>query len=86
MAESSGAGLEPAWSVLGIAAPADQAGALEHLEVLRDRLQCHLERLGELVDRCLAVGQAGEDRSTGRVGKCGKRVAEWVDFHGLRVS
>ena len=33
-----GLGLEPARPVLGVAAPGDEPGALEHLQVLRDRL------------------------------------------------
>src|SRR5439155_15075274 len=59
----------------------DQPGPLEHLEVLGHRLNGDGERLGELVHRCFSVCEACEDRTTGRVGKSGKRVCELVDGH-----
>src|SRR5580704_16061038 len=52
---------EPAGPVLGVAAPRDEPRALEHLEVLRDGGEAHLERRGQLGDRSLALGEAGED-------------------------
>src|SRR4051794_942396 len=64
------------------AAPAlDEAGALEHPQVLRDRLKGHRERRGELVDRRLALDEPREDRPPGRIGERGERGAELVDGH-----
>src|SRR4051812_50054095 len=37
-------GDQPAWPALRIAPPLDEAGALEHLQVLRDCRQAHVER------------------------------------------
>ena len=54
------------------ALPADrliehQPGVLEDLEVLRDRRPADGELVGQLRDDTRAVGEAFEDRSTGRV-------------------
>ena len=62
--------------------PRDQAGALEHAEVLRDRGHAHREWRRQLGDRALARGEAGEDGSTGRIGEGGKRDAEVIGRHG----
>src|SRR5437870_2552163 len=59
----------------------DKSGPLEHLEVLGHRLNGDRERFGELVHRRLAVCEAREDRTTGRVRKSGKRLCELVDRH-----
>src|SRR5512143_1859228 len=40
--------LDPAWPHLGIAAACDQTSALEHFQMLGNRRQTHVERLGEL--------------------------------------
>src|SRR6266540_341867 len=47
---------------LPLPAPRDEPGALQHLEVLRDRRQAHLERLRQLGDGSLPRRQSGEDR------------------------
>src|SRR5579864_3202200 len=47
---------EPAWTPLSLAAARDQPSALEHLEMLGDGGQAHLEGLGELGDRGLTRG------------------------------
>src|SRR5205823_6638022 len=49
-------GLDRARPVLGSLSAHDQTRSLEDLDVLRDRRQRHLERLGELVDGCGARG------------------------------
>src|SRR3990172_915993 len=65
---AEGLGLEPAGSPLGIAAPGDQPGPLEHLEVLRDGGETHRERLRQLGDRGLAPGEARQNRAPRGVG------------------
>src|SRR4051812_25219324 len=42
------AGVETAGAPLRVASAGDQPGALEHFQVLRDRRQAHVERLGQL--------------------------------------
>ena len=62
--------LDAARAPLRVAAAGDQAGALEHLQVLRDGRLAHVERLGELVHGRLAEGQPREDRAARGVGQC----------------
>src|SRR5579862_3179825 len=50
--------LDPAGPRLRLARAGDQAGALEHLEMLRDRRETHRKGFGELHDRGLAERQA----------------------------
>jgi hypothetical protein len=66
------------WTPLRCSAPTDQPCPLEHLQVLGYRLHAHREGLGQLVDRRLAVGQAGEDRPSRGVGQGGEGRAELV--------
>ena len=73
--------MQPARPPLGVAAAGDQARALEHLEVSRDRGQAHGEWLRELRDGRLAVGEAGEDRATRRIGEGREGKAELVGKH-----
>jgi len=61
---------------LPIAAPGDQAGALEHVEVFGDRGLAHVERLGELHHRGFATGQRDEDRPSRRIGERGEYRVE----------
>ena len=75
--------LDPARPPLRLAPARDQAGALEHPQVLRDGRHAHVERLGELGDRALARGQPRQDRPAGRVGEGGKRGAELIDWHAV---
>ena len=58
----------------------DQTGALEHLQVLRDRLQAHRERLGQLVDGRLAP-PAVRGSLGGWIGERRERAAEFIDRH-----
>src|SRR5690349_14638371 len=64
----------------------DQAGALQHLEVLGHGGQGHVERLGELLDRGLARGEPREDRAAGRVGEGREGGAELVGRHRIIPS
>ena len=76
------AGVEMAGPPLRVAAAGDQAGALEHFEVLGDRRHAHVERLGERGDRRLAVvRETGEDRTPGRIGEGGEGQAEMIAVH-----
>jgi hypothetical protein len=63
---------------LRLAAADDQSGALEPLQVARDRRQAHRKGLSELVDRRLALGESGEDRPARRIGERGEREATMV--------
>src|SRR5712691_1181219 len=54
--------LEPGGPPLPLPAPRDQPRPLEHLQVLRDRRQAHLERFRQLGDGGLPRRQPREDR------------------------
>ena len=68
--------LEPARPGLPVPAPADQAGALEHPDVLRHGLQAHRIRLRQLLDRRLALAQPGHDVAPGPVAERGEHRVE----------
>src|SRR5258707_8245638 len=74
---------QPAAPVLTVANAADERGALEHLEMARDRRQRDGEGRGELVDRALALHQAREDRPPRRIGKRGEGPVEIGSRHHL---
>ena len=63
------------------AGPRDEAGALEHLEVPRDRRLRHRERGGEVPHGQVALGQASEDRPAGWIRERPEHLAELVDLH-----
>src|SRR5262249_13091932 len=71
-------GVEAAGPQLRLAAAGDQAGALQHLEVLGDGRQAHREGRGQLHDRDIAGSEAGKDRAPGGVGEGGEGSAETV--------
>src|SRR5439155_16985621 len=75
-------GVEGARSVLGALAPCDQPRPFEHLDVLRDGRQRHVEGLGEVVDVCFALREARQNRSPRRVGQRGEGLAESVLVDG----
>src|SRR5262245_50885992 len=75
--------LEPAGPALRIASTHDQAGALEHAEMLGDGRQAHVERLGELGDRSRTRGQAGQNRTPGGIGEGSESGVEMISAHGL---
>src|SRR3954447_1931579 len=73
--------LEVAGAPLRVAAAGDEAGALEHLQMLGDGGKTHVERLGELRHRRLAGRETGQDGPPGRVGEGREGVAELVVGH-----
>ncbi len=81
-------GIERARAVLRVASASDEAGAFEHLEVLRNRGQLHVEWLSKFVDARSTGGQASEDRTARRVGEGRERgaqsvvVAQWSGGEG----
>ncbi len=64
--------LEVAGTELGTAGPGDEPAAFEHLEVLGDPREGHIEGRGQLVHRGVALRQAGHDRPAGRVRQGGE--------------
>ena len=46
----------------GSLAPYDRSGAFQHLDVLGDGRERHVERLGELFDVRFPLGEPGQDR------------------------
>ena len=72
--------LDPAQPPLSVASPRDQAGPLQHLEVLGDRRLGHLERVRELLHRRLTRRQATEDRPSGGVGQGRERCVQVGHF------
>src|SRR5213594_3367167 len=72
---------EPAGSPLGLAAARDQAGALQHLEVLGDGGKAHLEGLGQLRDPGLARAEASKDRAPGGIGQGREGDVEAIGRH-----
>jgi hypothetical protein len=64
--------INPARPPLGLAPSRNQAGALEHPQVLRDRGHAHVERFGELGDRAFTGYQPRQNRSPCRIRQGGK--------------
>src|SRR5262245_13175722 len=54
------------------AAPRDDPGLLEHLEVLGNRLERHRKERGQLTDGCVAFRQPIDDRATNGIAECGE--------------
>src|SRR5918994_999286 len=54
--------LQLSWLPLRLASPLDKSGPLQHPKVLRDGGLADVERLGQILDRCLALGEPGQDR------------------------
>jgi hypothetical protein len=59
--------VERAWPILGAMTSDDEPSALEHLDVLRDRGERQIERLGELIHSRLSGGETYQDRAPRRV-------------------
>jgi hypothetical protein len=74
---------QPAGAPLRRAAAPDQTGALQHLQVLGDGRQAHVEGFRQFTDRGLARGEPGEDRASGRIGERGKGGVETIGRHVL---
>ena len=73
--------LETGGAPLRLAAAADQSGLLQHLQMFRHGRQAHVERLGQIVDAGLALGQPRQDGPTGRIGERGELGGEGVGLH-----
>src|SRR5579883_2957618 len=67
-----GARLDPAGPPLRLTAARDQAGTLQHFQVLRHGREAHGERLRQLGHRGLAPRQARQDGATGGIGQRGE--------------
>src|SRR5215207_5018868 len=74
-------GIEAAGTPLRLAAAGDEAGALQHLQMLRDGGQAHAERLRELRDGRLAEAEPRQDGAPGRDGQRREGRAEAVARH-----
>ena len=74
-------GGDAAGAPLRLAAPRDEAGALQHLEVLGDGGAAYLEGLGELRHGGLAGHEPGENGASGRIGEGCEGGAELVGGH-----
>src|SRR5271166_5421734 len=74
---------QPAWAPLCLTAAGDQAGVLQHLEVLGDRGEAHVERFGQFGDRGLAGGQPCQDRPARRVREGRECATEAIRRHAV---
>jgi len=66
---------------LRIAAASDEAGALENLEMLRDRGTAHGERFGEVADGAFPSRETGEDRAPSGIGESSESERKGVSRH-----
>jgi len=73
--------LEQTRPSLRVAAAYDESGALEYLQVLRDRRQAHFKRRRELPDRCRAARDPRKNRPPGWIGERRECRAESVACH-----
>src|SRR5438093_4606100 len=73
--------LEPARPPLRVATARDEAGTLQHFEVLGDGWKRYVERLCQLRDRGLALREAGEERPPRRISESPKCDAQVVCGH-----
>src|SRR5580704_1159291 len=81
-------GLKPARAALRVAAVRNEAGALEHLEVLGDGRLGHPEGLGQFQDRSFARSKARENGPASGVGKSGEGGIEaigWIHYITCRL-
>src|SRR5262245_54821262 len=76
-------GVEPARAPLRLAPARDQAGALEHLEVLGDAGKAHVEGFGEFGHRGLAKRKPRQDGAPGRIGERRERARKAIRRHGI---
>src|SRR5260221_6787745 len=66
---------QPSRTPLRVAALLDEPGPLEHPEVLGDGRLTHVEGFRQVLDRCLALGEAGPDGPPCRGGEGGASAA-----------
>src|SRR4051794_39122491 len=79
-------GVQSRGTPLGIAPAGDQARLLQHLQVLRDRGQRHVERRGDVVHRRLASREPREDRPSRRISKRREGPAQLVRGHASTIN
>src|SRR5262252_6764860 len=77
--------LEPAWPPLRGAPPRDQAGPLQHLEVLGDSGKAHVERLGKLRHRRFTQGEPCQDGPPGGIRQSGECDTQVIARHDLTI-
>jgi hypothetical protein len=77
--------LQSAGAPLRLSTLLDEAGSVQHLEVLRDAGEAHVEGRGQLRDRRFTQGEAGEDRPSSGIGEGRERRAQWIWIH-TRIS
>jgi hypothetical protein len=66
---------------LGIAAASHKTSRFEHADVLRHRACRHLERFGELCNRCFTFQESIEDGAPRWIGERGERGTELIVCH-----
>src|SRR5206468_3492276 len=71
---------------LRLLAARHEARALEHLQVLADRGEAHVERLRDLGHRRATLRKTGEDRAPRRIGQGAEGEAQPVDRHYMLLS
>ena len=69
---------KPAGPPLRPARPRDEARVLEHLEMLGNRRQRQVKRLGKFIDRFFTPGKLRQNVPPRRIGQCGKGCAKRV--------
>src|ERR1700742_2266964 len=74
-------GLNAARPHLCVASARDEAGTLQHFEVLGNRRQAHFERLRQFRHRGLAERESREDRAPRRIGESSERGAKAIGRH-----
>ena len=75
-------GFQVTGPTLRVALLGDQAGVLQHLEVLGDGLDGHVVRCGELADRGVTDRQPSDQVAAGGVGQGGEDPGQLVIDHG----
>jgi len=68
-------------AALRLPGAADQAGVLQHLEVLGDGLDGHVVGLGELVDAGVADGEPGHHVAPGGIGQGREHPGQPISHH-----
>src|SRR4051812_38457406 len=83
---SKGLGLQPAGPPLAGVRLRDQSRALQHNQVLRDRLHAYGKRFRQLLHGRLSVRETREQRAPRRIRERGERAAEFVRNGRHRAS
>lgn len=70
--------LEPARTPLSIAAAFNQAGVFQHIQMLGDGREAHVERPGKFGHRLVTGGKAGKNRTPGGIRQSRKNRVESI--------